>query len=178
MDIMDFDSYPVIKTITFTGLSVSEYFRLFSQANGEDLSSGEVGFRLRLTGSNTAQAVDCLLRFSGTLRNPSTEMRLRSDLLPSDGIGIDFIRLNYPKALHSGEPWTVDAKASEVADATLSISVFGETPVTKWPEELTFPTLEEGYTTTIISVPTPSGGGGGGQLDDFILYGGTATEVI
>lgn len=168
MNINDFDSYTTIKTLTFTGLSSSNFFRLFCQQNTAEASAaGEVGFRLQLTGSNVAQCLDCLLRFSGALQNPTLEMRLRTELLPSDGVGIKLIRLNYPKALESGEAWTVDAKAEKVANATLSITVFGETPVTVWPTEFIFPSLDEGYTTTIVAVPTPSEGGGGGG-DDYV----------
>lgn len=130
--------------------------------------SDGIKFDIVVTGPNIQQSISVELEWQSSEKLPVVRMTSESDGTAGSADGLKYLRIVYPKTRGSGEPWSVDAAASDTTDRIVTITPSQTVPEAVFVDSLQIPTWEADYNTAVYNIPQPviSGGGGGSAIID------------
>jgi len=150
-------------------ISSPEFFRVMTRSNLDTGPiSDDIKFDIVVTGPNIQQFISVELEWQSSEKLPVVRMTSESDGTAGSADGLKYLRIVYPKTRGSGEPWSVDAAASDTTDRIVTITPSQTVPEAVFVDSLQIPTWEADYNTAIYNIPQPviSGGGGGSAIID------------
>lgn len=128
--------------------------------------SDDIKFDIVVTGPNIQQSISVELEWQSSEKLPVVRMTSESDGTAGSADGLKYLRIVYPKTRGSGEPWSVDAAASDTTDRIVTITPVLTVPEAEFVDALQIPVWEADYNTAFYEIPQPVISGGGGGIID------------